>query len=796
MIGKTISHYKIIEKLGEGGMGVIYKARDLKLDRFVALKFLPPHLTTSEEQKQRFIHEAKAASALQHNNICTIHEIDETDDGQMFICMDYYEGETLKKKIERGPLKIEEAINITIQVALGLACAHEANEIHRDIKPANIMITNRGEVKIVDFGLARLVGQTKLTKEGTTLGTVAYMSPEQASGDQVDARTDLWSLGVIFYEMLTGQAPFRGEYDQAVIFSILNEMPVLLKDQQSEIPMELENIVNKALAKKPDERFQKAEEILKELNLIQKKYDTNSHEHTSNERRQIKQLKRKIFSGFIFFIIVVAISMYMLINKDPGHESKTDIQRLAVLPFANLRSDTETDFLGFALADQVIGALSYIKNVLVRPSGAVRQYQNQLMDASTAGKELKVDYVLTGHFLKEDNTIRLNMELIDIQVNEMIWREAIEVEYANAFVLQDIVSNKVVDGLKIQFSQSERRRILEDIPQNPLAYEYYLRSVSYPLTINGSILSVEMVNKSIQLDSSYAPSWNELGFRLKLIGTYDLYKSELLEQAENAFLKALSLNEESIDVLNNLVSLYTESARTDEAVKLAKRMLTINPNNASVYFSLSYIYRYTGMLDESKKEGEKALALDPDNRRFRSINHTYIYLMEYEKALGLYYLDPNSAWGLSHRGEIYLRLGQRNKALNEFNQALKIGLKGIVGLYATGMKAYIEGNTKAGLLAAKKWEQSNPSDGETWYHIGSLYGLHNDSAGCIRAMKKAIEGGFFNYPYLLTDKFLDSVRDDKGFKEVLSLAKEKHETFKSKFAEMSVLYNYFIPLGL
>ncbi len=221
MIGKSISHYKILEKIGGGGMGVVYKAQDLKLDRFVALKFLPPHLTSSNDEKQRFIHEAKAASALQHSNIYTIHEIDETEDGQIFICMDYYEGETLDKRIKEKPLPIEEATDIAIQIAQGLAKAHEKEIVHRDIKPANIMLTADGVIKILDFGLAKLSKQTKLTKEGTTLGTIAYMSPEQTRGDAVDARSDIWSLGIILYEMITGQLPFKGDYDQAVMYGII-----------------------------------------------------------------------------------------------------------------------------------------------------------------------------------------------------------------------------------------------------------------------------------------------------------------------------------------------------------------------------------------------------------------------------------------------------------------------------------------------------------------------------------------------------------------------------------------------
>jgi serine/threonine protein kinase len=269
MIGKTISHYQIIEKLGGGGMGVVYKARDLKLDRFVALKFLPPYFGADENEKKRFINEAKAASSLQHNNICAIHEIDETEDEQMFICMDYYEGETLKKKIGRGPLSIEAVIDIAIQIAQGLARAHEEGIIHRDIKPANIIITNRNEVKILDFGLAKLAGEARLTQKDTTKGTVAYMSPEQARGEEVDHRTDIWSLNVVLYEMIAGHLPFRGDYEQAIIYSILNEEPEPTTDLRNG-SLELERFVNKALAKNPDERYQNMEEMLIDLESCRK----------------------------------------------------------------------------------------------------------------------------------------------------------------------------------------------------------------------------------------------------------------------------------------------------------------------------------------------------------------------------------------------------------------------------------------------------------------------------------------------------------------------------------------------
>jgi len=284
MIGQTVSHFKILEKLGSGGMGVVYKAQDLKLDRVVALKFLPPELTRDPDAKKRFIHEAKAASALEHNNICNIHEIDQTDDGRLFICMAYYQGESLKNKIGSDRLlPLDEILDIAIQITRGLARAHESDILHRDLKPANIMITNRVEVKIVDFGLAKLGTLTKLTREGTTLGTIDYMSPEQPRGEVVDSRSDIWSLGIILYEMICGQVPFKGDYDQAVIYGICNENPEPVTGIRTGVPMELEQIIGKCLEKNPSDRYQHMDDIMVDLCRVMKTCAVNSPQDSNQE---------------------------------------------------------------------------------------------------------------------------------------------------------------------------------------------------------------------------------------------------------------------------------------------------------------------------------------------------------------------------------------------------------------------------------------------------------------------------------------------------------------------------------
>jgi Tol biopolymer transport system component len=312
MIGETISHYKIIEEIGVGGMGVVYKAEDTKLKRTVALKFLPPELIRDHEAKERFIREAQAASALEHNNICNIHEIDETEDGQVFIAMACYEGQTLKQQIADGPLPIDQAINIAIQIGQGLLRAHDEDIVHRDIKPANILVTDRNEVKILDFGLAKLAGQIQLTKDSSTLGTVAYMSPEQCSGGEVDQRTDLWSLGVVLYELLTGKLPFKGDYEQAVVYSILNEEPKPVLGLRPGVPVELERIVNKAIVKNPDGRYQQADDMLEDLRTL-KKDSLPRPEIKSFPKSLSKPLLGALAVGFLLAILIVG---YLLISKE------------------------------------------------------------------------------------------------------------------------------------------------------------------------------------------------------------------------------------------------------------------------------------------------------------------------------------------------------------------------------------------------------------------------------------------------------------------------------------------------
>jgi serine/threonine protein kinase len=349
MIGKTISHYKILAKLGEGGMGVVYKAEDTKLKRIVALKFLPPAMTRDEDAKQRFMHEARAASALQHNNVSTIHEINETEDGQMYICMDYYAGEALNAKIKRGPIQIGEAVNIAMQIAQGLDKAHKKSIVHRDIKPGNVVLSEDGVVKIVDFGLAKLAGQSKITKEESTLGTTAYMSPEQTEGKEADHRSDIWSLGVILYELITGKRPFTGQYDQAVIYAIRNEDPAPVTGLRTGVPMELERIIQKAMNKNPEERYQSTGDVLVDLKAVSK----SAVSVKTGERIDAgKHPWSKYFFPAVLFVAL--LGLFFLARRFLWNQTAETINSIAVLPLENLSNDPAQTYFVDGITDVLI----------------------------------------------------------------------------------------------------------------------------------------------------------------------------------------------------------------------------------------------------------------------------------------------------------------------------------------------------------------------------------------------------------------------------------------------------------
>ncbi|MCK4754541.1 MAG: protein kinase, partial [Calditrichia bacterium] len=471
LTGSTISHYRILDKLGEGGMGMVYKAEDLKLKRIVAIKFLPPSLTRDKEARMRFSQEAQSASALDHPNICTIFEIDQTEDAQIFMVMAYYDGQTLDKEIKSDQIPLKESLDISIKIAEGLAKAHKHGIVHRDIKPANIMVTEEGEVKILDFGLAKLAGQANLTKEHTSLGTVNYMSPEQARGDLVDDRTDIWSLGVLLYESITGQFPFSGEYEQAVIYSIINQEPEPLNKFRKGVSAGIEQIIRKALAKNPADRYQTVLNMLEDLQKARKSVEEGTEIEIPGLKKSISASSKKIFAGVVGMIVLI----FLLYKLWFGITDSVEQKSITVLPFENLNQDNQNAYISDGITEDITVQLSKISGLRVIAYRSSKSYRNSDKDLSQIGEELQVDNILIGKIRQEDDLIRITAQLINADAGEQLWAETYDRNLDAIFNIQSEVAKKIASALQVVLSNAETERIDKKYTENLTAYDYYLR---------------------------------------------------------------------------------------------------------------------------------------------------------------------------------------------------------------------------------------------------------------------------------------------------------------------------------
>lgn len=430
MIGKTVRHYRILEKLGQGGMAVVYKAEDTKLRRTVALKFLRPGITTDPNASARLTQEAQAAAALDHPNICSVYDIDEAE-GQTYIAMAYIDGQTLRQKVEKGPLGIGEAANIAWQVSEGLRKAHEQGVIHRDIKPGNIMVTEKGSVKITDFGLAKLSWGEDLTRTATVVGTVAYMSPEQASGRRVDHRTDIWALGCVLYEMLTGVRPFRGDYDQAVTQAILKENPLPVSRSRRDCPPELEALVHKCLQKDPRNRFSDAASL-------------------SNALRPFGASESSV---------------------SPARSGSTPHRpSIAVLPFIDMSPHRDQEYFCDGIGAELINALTHIRDFRVVARTSAFAFKGKNLDVREIGRRLSVDTVLEGSIRKAGTKLRVTAQLINVGDGYHLWSEKFDRDLEDLFAIQDEISTAIVDNLKVKLLPNERAAVEKQHTQNPEAY--------------------------------------------------------------------------------------------------------------------------------------------------------------------------------------------------------------------------------------------------------------------------------------------------------------------------------------
>lgn len=669
MIGKTISHYKITERLGGGGMGIVYKAEDTRLHRTVALKFLPPAFSIDAEAKTRFIREAQTASALQHSNICTIHEIDETDDGQLFICMDYYSGETLKKKIEHGPFELEQAIDIIIQVAQGLASAHEAGEIHRDIKPANIMITEKGEVKIVDFGLAKFSGQTQLTQIGTTVGTINYMSPEQAAGFDVDYRTDIWSLGVVFYEMLTGQPPFRGEYDQAIIYSILNEEPEKPSLLNAAIPDEVEQIILKMLTKNPDDRYQRMEEIIEDL---------TSYSEGNYSSKKIQHSYKKLYIWLTSLSLITLISAFILFYPSESIPF-TEKDWILITDFENHTNENELDkslYTAFALSiDQSKYVNVFPKRRIMETLKRMEKENIPFVDEKT-GREIAIregiNIFIVPSIGKVGDKYILTGKIYGVNEDKILKSEILYAEKQNDILDKlDELSNQIRKDLgETRFSIIRRSRPLSEVTTSSLkALQQYTLGIEQHWHSNFQ-LAKKYYESALQIDSSFTAAKVSLG--TLLYEKFDREKGrELLKQAIK-----------SVDRLSDkekygILAFYAANVEENliKAIEYIKMRINLDPNDPTSHNNLGWYYQNMGNYHPALDEYKKAIKLDP----YLTLCYggiIWIYLEKLGEVDSAYTwtkkmlsVDENNHWGYFYLGSVYTWQDSLEKAEKAFKKA-------------------------------------------------------------------------------------------------------------------------------
>ncbi len=580
--------YKIIEEVGAGGMGVVFKADDLKLKRCVALKFLPPHLMDSPEIKERFLIEAQAAAALSHPNICVIHEVGESED-RPYIAMEFVEGETLRDKVKKGPLKPEEAVDLVDQVAAGLGEAHQKGIIHRDIKSANIMVTPKGRAKVMDFGLAKLRGGSSLTKSQTTLGTIAYMSPEQARGDDLNQRTDIWSLGVVLYELLAGRLPFQGDHDQTVIYSILHREPESLLKACPGLAPELDHVVGQALSKKPADRYQTMEEFREDLAAV---------------AEGLKPLKAKARPAAI---------------------------KLAVLPFANLTGDPEQEFLSDGLTQEMITHLGCLHpqglGVIARTS--VMRYKKSEASIDQIGRELGVDYVLEGSARREGSRVRVSADLIQVRDQTQLWGDVFEREMSGILALQSEVAENVAKALALKLLPSEQARLAKARPVNPEAHEAYLRGSYHSIKMTPGDLDVaeKYFDLSLEKDPSYAPAYVGRAWVWLVRNQFGLAPHEEAgPKAKAAALRAIELDENSAGAHEALASVrMLIDWNWDGAWGSWRRTLELNPNVASAQALYAHFLAIMGHGEEALIHSERAVVLDPFNPLFHGWYAAVLY---------------------------------------------------------------------------------------------------------------------------------------------------------------------------
>ncbi len=702
MIGQKFSHYNIIEKLGEGGMGVVYKAEDIKLKREVAIKFLPHHISANKQERQRFEIEAQAAAALNHPNIATIHAIEESND-EVFIVMEFINGVELKEKVSNNLPQIEESLKIVEQIAEGLKAAHLKGITHRDIKSSNIMITQSGQIKIMDFGLAKLRGVSNITVLGTTLGTVGYMSPEQARGEQVDHRTDIWSLGVIFFELLTGKLPYGGEYDQAIIYSILNEEPKSIMSIRKDAPLKLEHIVMKLLSKNKERRYQNISEFLEDMNEF--------------------KIKNK--------------------NVESGEEKKT----IAVLPFDNISPDKDADYFADGLAEELITNLSKIKEIKLVARTNTMRYKGTDKDIKTLGRELSARYIMQGSVRKNKDDLRISVQLIDVFQESQLWGETYKGKLADVFDIQEKVSKEVADALRLNLSLTEKVVLTKRSTVNAEAFDHYLRAREFlsRLTKNNIQFAIQFFQKAIDADTRYAPAYAGLSESYASLYLYFVRNDELLDKSIESGMKALMYDPTLSEAYSALSLAYLSKKLYEDASSAGQKAIELDPNNYIAFWILGRIYHSSDRDLEAVELYKKVISLNPDfYAAYSDLSASYEtlnYMDDYNQIIGIS-LEVYQRYISQHPDDARAHIFYAN----DLARADKIP------------EAKVE---------MEKAIELSPTDTLMLYNVACFMSLVGDKKSSMKYILKAFENGYANYEWMKRDPDLNNIRNEPEYIELM-----------------------------
>jgi serine/threonine protein kinase/Tfp pilus assembly protein PilF len=726
MIGKTISHYQITEKIGTGGMGVVYKATDTRLKRIVALKFLPQDLTRDEQAKQRFMHEAQTASALQSSNICTIHDIDETAEGQLFICMDYYSGDTLKEKLEHGALSVSDAIKIALAIARGLAAAHKADVIHRDIKPANIMITDENEIKILDFGLAKLSSQTQLTMEGSTLGTISYMSPEQAAGTEVDSRTDIWSLGVVLYEMLSGQSPFRGEFDQAIIYSIMNEDPLPLSQQISDLPENIEYVITKMLAKNQQERYQTINELIDDLTAMQEGSEISKR---SSIARVHLPKKRKVVWMSGFFIICLAVLIILFYPSQTIPFSERDW--ILITDFENLTEETIFDkSLNTALSisiDQSQYVNVFSRRRMLETLVRMQKAGQKQIDEET-GREIALREGINIYVAPSISKVGNQYALMS-KIQEATTGNTLQSEIFYAAGHDEILSkmDELSENIRKNLGESrfdiqrQNKRLARVTTSSLEALKQYSLGIENHVKTNFEQARICYQN-ALEIDTGFVAAKASLG-------------NILLEQFDRE--QGSVLISEAVKQVDNLtdkekygiLAFHAVNVQHDlqKGIEYMKTGSALYPDDSAIRNNLGWYYQLSGNYKQSIEEYKEAIRINPYFMlTYGGILWTYLqYIGDMDSAYvwskKMLNINPDNSWANFYFGCTFVGMDSLDKAEKYLQRSWELNLPILTGIYRLVHVHRIKGNYNEAIKILTSVLEMKPNEVPANYDIGIMY---------------------------------------------------------------------------